>query len=290
MTTAILIQNKFYTSKRLDKQFELLQQAFKKYSLHLQLKCNTDLCVPLGQEIFDTAPQFVLMWDKDVLLAKQLEMQGIKVFNSSDAIAICDDKSLTHLALDSAKIPTPKTVLCPLTYDNVGFKNTDFLNNIVTSLGFPMIVKQCKSSYGMGVYKADNLEQLKSIISNLNCPIIFQQCIMSSLGKDVRVNVVGDKVINAVQRHNLIDFRSNVLQGGSMSCLDISPRIQSLALVAKAACGCDFCGVDLLIDEDDYLVCEINSSAHFATALDQTGINMADKIAQYICEEKGYAL
>jgi glutathione synthase/RimK-type ligase-like ATP-grasp enzyme len=56
--------------------------------------------------------------------------------------------------------------------------------------------------------------------------------------------------------------------------------------VAVAACkvlGLDFAGVDLLLDADDEpLICEVNSNAHFKTLFDCTGVDTADAIIKYI--------
>ena len=48
--------------------------------------------------------------------------------------------------------------------------------------------------------------------------------------------------------------------------------------------GADFCGVDLLFGGAGPLVCEVNSNPNFKSSLDCTGVNMADKIVEYIEE------
>lgn len=55
-----------------------------------------------------------------------------------------------------------------------------------------------------------------------------------------------------------------------------------LAVQACQAAGCDFAGVDLLFQEDGFLVCEVNSNAHFKNLYDCTGIDTADYIMEYI--------
>lgn len=55
-----------------------------------------------------------------------------------------------------------------------------------------------------------------------------------------------------------------------------------LAVRACQATGCDFAGVDLLFTENGFLVCEVNSNAHFKNLYDCTGINTADYIMEYI--------
>lgn len=55
-----------------------------------------------------------------------------------------------------------------------------------------------------------------------------------------------------------------------------------LAVKACRAVKCDFAGVDLLFGREGYLVCEVNSNAHFKNLLDCTGVNTAWYILQYI--------
>ena len=55
-----------------------------------------------------------------------------------------------------------------------------------------------------------------------------------------------------------------------------------LAIQACKAVKCDFAGVDLLYGPRGYLVCEVNSNAHFKNLWECTGIDTAWHILQYI--------
>ncbi|HWT75620.1 MAG TPA: RimK family alpha-L-glutamate ligase, partial [Mobilitalea sp.] len=56
-----------------------------------------------------------------------------------------------------------------------------------------------------------------------------------------------------------------------------------LALRSCEIIGLDFAGVDLLLGENDEpIVCEVNSNAHFKNIYDCTGVNAADEIITYI--------
>ena len=78
--------------------FLALKKEAESLGLSLRLTGNAELC-PVGSEALKDRPDFVLFWDKDVRLAFQLERLGIPVFNSAKSIALCDDKTLTWLAL-----------------------------------------------------------------------------------------------------------------------------------------------------------------------------------------------
>ncbi len=64
-------------------------------------------------------PDFVLFLDKDIHLARQLELLGLPVYNRSEAIDVCDSKAKTHQALANHGIPMPKTMFPPFTYEGI---------------------------------------------------------------------------------------------------------------------------------------------------------------------------
>ncbi|HKL80135.1 MAG TPA: RimK family alpha-L-glutamate ligase [Mobilitalea sp.] len=228
---------------------------------------------------------FILFWDKDVRLARFLELQGYLVFNSSASIEMCDDKSLTHLTLMNAGIPMPRTVIAPKTFDNIGYTNLDFLVEVADRLGFPMVIKECFGSFGQQVYLVKDMEELKDKLVQIGVkPLLFQEFISTSFGRDIRLQVVGNKVIAGMYRYSENgDFRANLSNGGRMKPYNPSKEECELALRCCEVIGLDFAGVDLLFgDEDKLLVCEINSNAHFKNIYDCSGVNAADAIITHI--------
>ncbi|MBE7068849.1 MAG: hypothetical protein E7381_06085, partial [Clostridiales bacterium] len=53
---------------------------------------------------------FVVYLDKDKYAGRILEQQRIRLFNRASAVEICDDKTLTSLALNDAGVRLPRTV------------------------------------------------------------------------------------------------------------------------------------------------------------------------------------
>ena len=74
-----------------------------------------------------------------------------------------------------------------------------------------MIIKENKGSFGEQVYLVENyydaVEKIKSIGHD---EFIMQEYIESSKGRDVRIHVVGDQIVTAMERRNDNDFRANV--------------------------------------------------------------------------------
>lgn len=230
-------------------------------------------------------PSFVIFWDKDVFLAKHLEKMGYKVFNSSNAIEYCDHKGLMHLMLSNKNINMPQTILSPMIFD-CSLNNKDYLIRCYDVLGESVIIKESMGSFGMQVYLINNKEEFISKVSELNkknIDFIIQENIESSFGKDIRVNIIGDKVVGAMLRESKSDFRANISQGGMGKLIELTKEQKDIALKAHRALKLDFSGVDLLFGKDgEPLLCEVNSNLNFLSFEKIWGKSFGLKILEYI--------
>lgn len=290
MKKGLLITNNFIDQRiksRFQDLYDLLVDAFKQEGASLEVKTNASVLSYIDKQDYKEY-DFVLFWDKDVLLAKHLENLGLKVFNSSNAIEICDDKAKTALYLENHHINMPKTIIAPFSFENYDFSSSsdfNFLDNIIKELGFPLIVKEGKGSFGEQVYLIKDKIELINILEKITKgSVIFQEFIDSSFGFDVRILVCGGKFVGAVKRisqHG--DFRSNVLQGGIMVPFNPKKEFIDMALKVSEIIGLDFAGVDLMFSKDDLpIFCEVNSNVHFKTFYKTTNINFATYIAKHI--------
>lgn len=235
--------------------------------------------------IAEEKPDFVLFWDKDTVLAEFLEKMQIRVFNSSKAIALCDDKTKMHLAFLGSGIPVPRTILAPLAYYEHNLPDTYF-QHVEEELGYPLILKEAYGSFGMQVYYIRDEIHLRAEIKELGKKnFLLQECVESSWGRDIRVNLIGNEVVGAMLRENPKDFRANITLGGSATMVPLTKEQEDLALKAHAILGLDFCGLDLLFGEDGMLLCEVNSNVNFLSFEDASGIDFAGKLIDYIVRE-----
>ena len=288
MLSGILIVNRFLnTSKFSDISARFIASA-ERMGAELSLYTNDELLPACGRGK-DLIPKearnadFVLFYDKDVRLASQLEKRGMRLFNSSRAIALCDDKSLMHIELDG-RVPMPATYCAPFTYENIGYNDLTFVEKMFGLLGRPLVIKEVCGSFGQQVYLANDEEEAANILQRVEGrPVIFQQFIKESAGRDLRLNVVGGRVIAAMERWSETgDFRANITIGGSMRRHTPTEEEEYLAIRTAELLGLDFCGVDLLLSNDGPILCEVNSNAHFKSIYDCTGVNAADEIMAHI--------
>ena len=283
MLHGLLVVNAFLKAPKFDAIYQALLDSAREAGIRLSATTNAKIAIR-GLERSAELPDFVLYWDKDIKIAKLIEQRGIPVFNSSESIGLCDDKSLTYLALKRVDIPMPRTIILPKTFPNVGYTNTEFLDEAAASLGFPLVLKECFGSFGKQVYLFDDLEKLREkVISLAGTPMLVQSMVMNSFGRDIRVNVVGGRIVACILRQNRSgDFRSNLTLGGSMEPYTPTAEEAKLALDAVKELGLAFAGVDVLFGDNGPFLCEVNSNAHFKTTLECTGVNMADAIFQEI--------
>lgn len=283
MKKAWIAVNHFLNTEKFKEHYMLFDESAKKHNIKLSLYTNLQII----SGAYEYIPDFVLFWDKDIRIAKLLESKGIRLFNSATATEASDDKYITYLKLTEKGIPVPETIIAPMTYYNIGYNDFKFIDDAAEKLGYPMIIKEVFGSFGQQVYLAQNKNEAQNIIMNTNCrPVLFQKFIAESAGKDIRINVIGNKAAAAIMRTNDNDFRANLSIGGHALKYIPDPETEKLAVAAANALGLDFGGVDLLFDnKNGFSVCEVNSNAHFKNMLKVTGINIADKIFEYIGEQ-----
>ena len=168
----------------------------------------------------------------------------------------------------------------------MGYNDDKFLKIAGDVLGFPMVVKEAYGSFGQQVYLAKDFYELTQIVAKIgHKDFLMQELVSSSIGRDVRVNVVGDKVICGMLRQNNKDFRSNITNGGTACTIELTEEQKDVALKAVQALGLDFAGVDVMFGENGPIVCEVNSNPHFRSTLDCTGIDMSKHIINYVVEK-----
>ncbi len=231
-----------------------------------------------------TETDVIVYWDKDTRLATALEKVGARVYNRAAAIAVCDDKSETHRILAHGGIPMPRTLLAPMAYTEITDAVEPFLLAAEQMLGFPMVVKECYGSFGRQVSLVHTAAELRERVYAMdNRPFILQEFIAESAGHDIRLYVVGERVIAAITRHSADDFRANVELGGKAEAYTPTAEQETLAKRCIALLGLDFGAVDLLEDgEHNMLVCEVNSNAYMAGLSAATGVDAADEIMAHI--------
>ncbi|OIQ50629.1 Ribosomal protein S6 modification protein [Pseudodesulfovibrio hydrargyri] len=211
-------------------------------------------------------------------VVRQFEMMGVYSLNESIAITRSRDK------LRSLQLLSRKGIGLPVT----GFaSSTQFTGDLIDVVGgAPLVVKLLEGTQGIGVVLAETRHAAESVIQafqGLNANILVQEYIKESRGTDIRCLVVGGKVVAAMRRTaGKGEFRSNIHRGGSAEPIKITPEERSTAVRAARIMGLNVCGVDLLRSNHGPVVMEVNSSPGLEGIEKATGIDIADKIIEFI--------
>ena len=272
-------------SEKFKNLYQLLSDTFKKHGVSLEIKKAENVSLEVDKPI-ENKPDFAIFWDKDIYLAKRLEQNGIRLFNTAKAIELCDNKILMYQELARNKIRIPRTLIAPKTFEGLGYTDLTFLDTASQDIGWPMIIKEAYGSFGEQVYLVNNKEEAAHVIKRIGYKdFLMQEFVASSKGRDVRINVVGDKAVASMLRENKDDFRSNISSGGNGTNYEPSKEYINLAIKATKSLGLSFAGVDVMFGEDGPIICEVNSNPQFASTLKATGVNLADYISDYILRQ-----
>jgi ribosomal protein S6--L-glutamate ligase len=152
--------------------------------------------------------------------------------------------------------------------------------------GAPVIIKIQEGTQGLGVILAESKKSAKSIIDTfykMDTSILMQEYVEESNGEDIRIIVVGDKIVASMKRTSeLGEFRSNVHRGGSTAKVKLSAKEEYIALNATKYLGLGVAGVDLIRSKKGPLLIEVNASPGLQGIEAATGINVARKIIKFV--------
>ena len=271
-------------------KIERFKTEFEKKGVHLEVFVNDGTLAEIkNNEIKINLPaaNFVLYLDKDIYLARLLEKAGYRLFNKADFIKLCDDKMLTFIACANEGIRMPRTIAGPLVYTELSEANFAFLDKVIYEIGLPMVVKRVYGSLGEGVYLVQTRDELFKLYADIaRNPIIFQEYVKTSYGKSIRVLIIDGKVFGSFIRRNKYDFRSNFGEEASSKVLDNPAKYEGFAQEIADKLHIEYAGIDLLVYEDDNpILCEINSNAFFEEFEKVTGLNVASAYADMIIKK-----
>lgn len=155
--------------------------------------------------------------------------------------------------------------------------------NTINEIGiksFPIVIKKRISSRGKDVFILNTKKEIDKFFSkNRIVDYLFEDYI--NIKKDVRVILLGNKIVGVVERKTR--FKENRgYRGVGVKVLnkyELPEKIKKKAILVSKIIKSDFCGVDFLIDKDkkDYLL-ECNISPQFVSSERVLGINIAKEL------------
>ena len=163
------------------------------------------------------------------------------------------------------------------------FSSKEILESLIDNLSFPLMLKSKRQHRGEGVYLLKNKEELKKRIDGIKdiSDWYLQEVIVFK--KDIRVFVVGDKALGAIERiPKRGEYRANISLGGKAKVFKLDKNMEKLAIKASKILNCEISGVDFLLTRDRVYLLEINSIPQFYGFMQATKINVPEKIIEYL--------
>lgn len=210
------------------------------------------------------------------------QFENMNVFVAANAAALIEarDKLRCLHRLAQHGIQIPKTLFVA---------SGQNMQAAVSQLGgLPVVVKLLEGTHGIGVILAETFRTVESTVEafqRLNNRVMLQEFIREARGRDVRVLVVNNQVVAAMERQARPgEFRSNLHRGGSARQVKLTPEERELAVKVVQIMGLHVGGVDFLRSERGPLIMEVNASPGLEGIETVTGINVAGRIIQFIEE------
>lgn len=219
-------------------------------------------------------------------LLRHFQRRGVRLVNGPATIEMVSDKLHTLQTLNRSGLPIPRTMLGTFPID---------IDLVERELGFPVIVKTLKGTRGAGVLKCEDRSQFEDLAGLLEsaeakADFILQRYVRASHGRDVRVLVVGGRVLAAMERRSLTGgFKSNVSLGGVGVAYNPPQEMAELAVQAADVLELDITGIDILFDEDGYRICEANSAPGFQGLERATGMDVPTAILEWVVSTQAQA-
>jgi gamma-F420-2:alpha-L-glutamate ligase len=217
--------------------------------------------------------EFAIVRTINPLLTKQFEFMGIRCFNSSNIAELCNDKARTYQHIARLGIPILDSIF--ITYET-------FLPETL-SLPFPMVLKQVDGRGGNEVYLVNSIDEVKEKLREYQHKNFVLQQFSDNPGKDIRVFVLGKKVIGAVLRESDTSFKANYTLGGRVRFYELNKQEKELVEKIISSLHADFIGIDFLLDQSNELIFnEIEDVVGCRSLYSTSDINAAKEYMIYI--------
>ena len=218
-------------------------------------KFTENLGILLVDESYRGNADFVINRTNNYKVAECFEQKGIRVFNPSSLSRLANDKQCCYEFMADNGIE-----IMPINYS-----------------GVPVVKKKIDGHGGTEV-------EMLTAAEDFQKGYVYQKpC--DTLGKDLRVWVIGGEIITAILRESKTDFRSNFCLGGSAMPYTLSSDEKQLVKRINALVKSDYIGIDFVFNNGRLVFNEIEDTVGARMVYDQTDIDILSLYCDYIKEE-----
>lgn len=254
---------------------DLYKKHFEKRGIEFELIFVEKLSVSGGEWRYESKkillPDCAIMRTYALGLSLKLEAYGVRVFNSSKIAEIGNNKYITYEFALKNDIPVMETYLV-----NLNGNNAD--------LHFPFIMKSLDGHGGNEVFLINDENEYSISCEKLfNKPHIIQK-IATETGKDLRVYILGNKIVAGMLRSSSVNFKSNYSLGGKAEKIEIPDEAIKIVNKITDVLNCDFVGIDFIFNDGKAVLNEIEDIVG-ARMLYDIGLDIVAQYVDYIIAE-----
>ncbi len=259
---------------------KLLIEAAEKRAIDLTL-------IDVREQIFDPLaekPQLDVVLERCISTVKGMhavefyESLGIPAVNPLAIARVCENKFMTSLALVRHHVPSPRFILA--------FNEEQSKKAVIELGGYPVVIKPVSGSWGRLVARINDEHALEAVLEQKetlggpNHHAFYIQQYIEKPGRDIRVHVIGGRVVAAIYRASS-HWVTNTARGAEAIACQIDTELEKIAKKAGDAIGEGVLGIDVFETNDGYVVNEVNHTMEFKNVVRVTGVDIAGLILDY---------
>lgn len=214
---------------------------------------QSELPVQLAPPTYRGPADFVINRSNDPAPAQFYEARGVRVFNPAAFTELANDKDACYRYMAANGVP-----ILPIDYKTP-----------------PLVVKPKNGRGGQGVRLITGGEIPKD-------PNFVYQKAADTPGRDLRVWVLGGKIITAALRISDTDFRANYCLGGRAVLHTLTEEEKRLVQKVIALVQGDYYAVDLLFDGGHPVFNELEDAVGARMVYDLTKIDILRLYCKYV--------
>jgi [lysine-biosynthesis-protein LysW]--L-2-aminoadipate ligase len=267
-----------YTRMRVEEKM-LLEELEKRLNVEVVRIDDSDMFFDIGRKTVEVDVLFErsVSYSRGLYVSRIFEAQNVPVVNSSQVAERCGDKYMTSQILVNNGIPTPRVLMA--------FDEQSALR-AVEALGYPCVLKPVIGSWGRLLAKINDRDAAEAFIEHkatlgVNHQIYYIQEYIDKPGRDIRAFVVGEEPICAIYRSSE-NWITNTARGGIATNCPVTGEIAELCRRATRAIGGGLLALDLFETENGLVINEINHTMEFRNSIATTGVNIPEKMIDYV--------
>jgi len=263
----------------------MLFKEAKRLGIDVQLMDGKNLKIEtfqnpfVGQARADIYLQRCVGYFRSIHITRALESYGMIVENPFETALLCGNKFFTSLALEKARIPTPRTI--------IAFNKTVAVQAL-SEIGYPAMLKPVMGSWGRLIAPLNDEESAIAILESREYmhpiyQIYYIQKRVQRPPRDIRSVVVDGRFVTAIYRYQPEnEWRTNTARGGRAEACPKYDELEELSIRAAKAVSGDIVGVDCMESEEGLVVHEVNNTVEFKNMVKVTGENIPAQIVEYL--------